>query len=354
MTTKDTEAPSIATLTKPQCRKLQGFSKENERNYTIGLMSMILTASMTVRFPAYYWIWHLMRMLFYFPVRYFRFRKNGWELYLLDWCYVVSYITTACSLLAFLRIMFGIETALHQYNGTLIRAGFAMCCGPLIWSVYVFRNSIVFHDLDYMTSVFIHMSPFLVMWCLRWGAGVPSVINEAFPDMFRVCASKEEFAAADACLETFRGALWCNACHAPFLDFVVPPAFVYLCVWSIPYFYFVCVRWSDWIKDTKRETLVMYFVETNPELNEYLERKMIGIGVGRRYASPLGYMLFHFTSTIALAGSSYFLWHSFLLHTILGCFALTTAVHNGGQYMFRVFAYRYAAGEFKKHQAVLD
>jgi len=316
-------------------------------------MAMVSTAAMTVRFPTYYWIWHFLRIIFYLPVRYFRFRKNGWELYLLDWCYFVTYMTTACGILAFLRITFGMQTALEQYNGVLLRAGFAMCCGPLIWSVYIFRNSIVFHDVDYMTSVFIHLSPFTLMWCLRWGAGVPSAINEAFPEMIRVCASKEEFATADVCLETLRGSMWCNACSAPFFDFVLPPALLYLVVWAVPYFYFICVRWSDWIRETKRETLLSFFVETNPGLNAIFEQKLTGI-VGSRYASGLGYMIFHFIMTVMTAGSSYFLWHSFLLHTLVFFFILATAVHNGSQYMFRVFAYRYAVGELQKHRAVLD
>jgi len=332
----------------------------------MGVMAVIVTTAMTVRFPGYYWIWHFLRTIFYLPVRFLRFRNNGWELYLLDWCYVVTYLTISCILIALLRINFGIHTPVEQFNDELIKIGFAMCCGPLIWSVYVFRNSIVFHDVDYMTSVFIHLSPFTLMWCLRWGAGVPSTIQTAFPDMFQVCASPEEFAAADACLEApfffesrwGSNMLWCTACSAPFWEFVIPPAFLYLGVWAIPYFYFICIRWNDWILDTKRETLINYFVQTNPELNTFLERNLVGLlgvlGCHRKYASPLGYMLFHFVSVVVTASTSYFLWHSFVLHTFVFFFALKTAVHNGSQYMFRVFAYRYAAGELKKHHTLLE
>jgi len=349
---------SIATLTKSQIQKLQSFSKENERNYTIGVMAVITTAAMTIRFPAYYWIWHFLRTIFYLPVRYYRFQKHGWELYLLDWCYAVTYMTIAGIILALLRIQFGIQTPLEQFNDELIKMAFAMCCGPLIWSVYVFRNSIVFHDVDYMTSVFIHLSPFTLMWCLRWGAGTPSVIDNdttLFPHMFHVCASPEEYAAADACLESLKGSMWCNACSAPFVDFVIPPALLYLCVWAIPYFYFICVRWNTWIIETKRETLITYFVQTNPKLNKVLENNLMGVfGISKKYASPLGYMLFHFLLVVLTASTSYFLWHSFFLHTVVFFLALWTAVHNGSQYMFRVFAYRYADGELKKHQTLLE
>jgi len=344
---------SVANLTRPQRVKLQAFSKEHEMNHTKGVITVVTTTAIAVRFPAYYWIWHFLRSIFYIPDRYFRFRKLGKELYLLDFCYAVTYISTICFFLAFLRVTFGIASFLEQYNDVILRAGFAMSSGPLIWSIYVFRNSIVFEDVNFLTSVFIHMSPFTLMWCLRWGAGVPSVINAAFPDMFRICGSEEDLAAADTCLESLRGAVWCDACSAPLSDFVLPPAFLYLFVWAVPHFYLIFVRWGDWIKQTKRETLYAYFVETNPGLNAAFERNL-GAIVGRKYAGPLGYMLLHLVISITTAASSYVLWHSFLVHTAVFIFILTKAIHNGSEYKFRVFAYRYAEGQLKKHQAVLD
>jgi len=351
----EASTPSIATLTKSQRRKLQSLSKEDERNFSMGVMSMIMTTVITIRFPAYYWILHFIKTFFYLPVRYFRFCKKGCELYLCDWCYAVTYISTACVILAFLRITFGIQTALEQYNGALLRAGFAMSCGPLIWSVHIFRNSIVFHSVDFMTSVFIHLSPFLLMWCLRWGAGTPSAFNTAFPGMIHVCESEEDYAIADTCLQSFRGIVWCDACSAPLSDFVIPPMFLYICVWSVPHYYFIFVKWHDWIKETKRVILYDYFVETNPGLNAMFERNLTFGGViGTQYAGPLGYMLFHLVMCVASAATSYLLWHSFLFHTAVFFFILVTAVHNGSQYMFRMFAYRYAEEQLQKHQNVLN
>lgn len=125
------------------------------------------------------------------------------------------------------------ETVLADYNKPLIRAAFAMACGPLAWSIYVFRNSIVFHDIEHSTSVFIHLFPFLLLWSLKWGAAHgPSAAR--FGDMIRVCDDEIEYLEADACMETFRGLLWCDACAAPPSDFLIPPIICYLCVWAIP------------------------------------------------------------------------------------------------------------------------
>eukprot|EP01050_Picozoa_sp_SAG11_P040631 SAG11_NODE_17773_length_509_cov_1.080488_1_plen_86_part_01 len=40
----------------------------------------------------------------------------------------------------------------------------------------------VLHDIDQMTSTFIHLSPALLFWCLRWGGGFgPGRIETAWP-----------------------------------------------------------------------------------------------------------------------------------------------------------------------------
>jgi hypothetical protein len=40
--------------------------------------------------------------------------------------------------------------------------------GPLAWSVLAFNQALVFHKWQNMTSVFIHVSPMMFSWGLRW------------------------------------------------------------------------------------------------------------------------------------------------------------------------------------------
>lgn len=50
----------------------------------------------------------------------------------------------------------------------LIFTHLSYSCGPLAWGTVVWRNKLVFHDMDKLTSVFIHLCPPLVTYCLRW------------------------------------------------------------------------------------------------------------------------------------------------------------------------------------------
>ena len=45
---------------------------------------------------------------------------------------------------------------------------FCFANGPLLWAVALWRNSLVFHSVDKMTSMFIHISPALTVTTLRW------------------------------------------------------------------------------------------------------------------------------------------------------------------------------------------
>jgi len=43
---------------------------------------------------------------------------------------------------------------------------FGIANGPLAWATYIFRNSLVFHDADKMTSVYIHVLPLFLTYGL--------------------------------------------------------------------------------------------------------------------------------------------------------------------------------------------
>ncbi|CAM9784705.1 unnamed protein product, partial [Sphacelaria rigidula] len=45
---------------------------------------------------------------------------------------------------------------------------FMYSMGPLCWAVPLWRNSLVFHDVDKMTSCYIHLFPGWLSLTLRW------------------------------------------------------------------------------------------------------------------------------------------------------------------------------------------
>ena len=49
-----------------------------------------------------------------------------------------------------------------------VQVTFAFSMGPLLWSILAFRNSLVYHSLDKVTSLFLHLFPACVCVANRW------------------------------------------------------------------------------------------------------------------------------------------------------------------------------------------
>lgn len=144
--------PRVSTLSRDQLTRLKLTMAPDEWANTLGVCNVIITGILAFRWPEHFWIWHVCKTALLFSARYVRFRKEKLELYLLDWCYVVSYLTLIGTGLALLRTELGYVTPLARHNSALVKAVFATASGPLAWSVFIFSNSLVMHDIENMTS----------------------------------------------------------------------------------------------------------------------------------------------------------------------------------------------------------
>ena len=131
---------------------------------------------------------HLIKTAVLLPWRFFSWRRRREHWYLVEFCYFVSYMTLIGCFLALLRTSTGYESPLAEHAGVIFRVGFSFSTGMVLWSVFIFRNSIVLHDVDQLTSTFIHLSPPILFWCWRWGGGLgPSVVHRTWPGMLQIC-----------------------------------------------------------------------------------------------------------------------------------------------------------------------
>jgi hypothetical protein len=93
-------------------------------------------------------------------IRIFSFTSQNYQYYMLDWCYFANVL-----------VLIYLWTPLRS-DPNAFTVVFCLSHGALPWAVWLFRNSLVFHSLDRITSCFIHISPMLVMWCLRWNGAL--------------------------------------------------------------------------------------------------------------------------------------------------------------------------------------
>lgn len=132
------------------------FNKAKNRfSFVLGVIDMMIVVHIMSARPhimPYYYTIKLFPMIMY---RWHSYQKKHWHYFLLDFCYFAN---TAVLL----------YTWVFPHVPELFVICFALSNGPVLTAVVLFRNSLVFHSIDKMTSLHIHVGPTLVLYCIRW------------------------------------------------------------------------------------------------------------------------------------------------------------------------------------------
>ena len=123
--------------------------------FTLGLLNILACEYFLVKLPTYFWLWYSLVIPLLIITRISYFRSLGWQYFLLDFCYFVNFCV-------FINLSF------FSTSEVFFRVCFIYANGPLTWAIVIWRNSLVFHDYDKITSVYIHFLPSLLYYAGRW------------------------------------------------------------------------------------------------------------------------------------------------------------------------------------------
>ena len=191
----------------------------------------------------------------------------------------------------------------------------AISNGPLLWGIYMWHNSLVFHDLDKMTSVAIHILPPLVTWCLRW---YPS-------SEFVVCSSAE-------CTFTARQA-W-RLC------------FYFYAFWQLAYVVKTeVIDKARFERDEQLMTSARWMTRKKPHpIYQFVSRNRTRVPFGQ-FLTDYPFVILiavQVAYTVLTIMPSAVLYHSFEIHTALLLAMFLISTWNGANFYFDVFARNYA------------
>jgi hypothetical protein len=228
-------------------------------------------------------------------VRYFIYKSKKWHYFLADLCYFLNVL---------LMLLFLFPNSRFLYSAT-----FCLTNGPVAWAIYAWRNALVFHSLDKMTSIAIHISPPLTMYAMRW----LSTTNSAFSG-------------------TSATELWIAE---PFLC----GALVYM-LWQAAYAYFILVQRADKVYKHGHATsftwLLADYMKNKQDL--FLTRVFQKVPSG---AQPLLFMLVNFVYALVTSIPTILYYRYFWLHTLFICLLIMVSIFNGADYYIEVFSRRY-------------
>ncbi|ELP85628.1 hypothetical protein EIN_409170 [Entamoeba invadens IP1] len=125
--------------------------------FACGVLVLLLTQHILSARPTFMPYYYLILILPLLCARYFIYTKNGWQYFMIDFCYFCQIMT-----------IISIFTMKTEYVSPFLQVAYVFSHGPLLMAIPMWKNSLVFHDLDRLTSVYIHLFPALVMYCIRW------------------------------------------------------------------------------------------------------------------------------------------------------------------------------------------
>ncbi len=140
------KAPSVPAAITPTSERVA---------FTLGILNIVLSAFILGAWPTRFYLWYTPKAVVLIGLRWLNFRKRGTHYLLFDFCYFANWL-----LLLYLWVL--------PNRSELFLIVFIVANGPLAWSILAFNQSLVLHNWQQITSVFIHVSPSCLTLGLRW------------------------------------------------------------------------------------------------------------------------------------------------------------------------------------------
>lgn len=122
-------------------------------SFIAGVMNIFISGYLIGGHPEFFPIWYTVQLLYFMPIRYYTYHKKGYHYFLADLCYFVN-------LLVVLSIW------VFPNSKRLFISSYCLAMGNNAIAIAMWRNSLVFHSMDKIVSLFIHIMPCVTFHCL--------------------------------------------------------------------------------------------------------------------------------------------------------------------------------------------
>ncbi|GAN06330.1 integral to membrane protein [Mucor ambiguus] len=280
-------------------------------SFVVGVGNACVAPALALRYPSLIPSYYSSQLIVLLILRYVIYRSKRWHYFIFDICYFVNAMT-----MLFLWA--------YPTSKLLFVASFCMTNGPVAWAIITWRNSLVFHSLDKVTSVFIHIFPPLVMYCIRW---MPELQRDIYCDNtpFVTSYRNQRFPALDDMeLPSFK-------------DVMIYSTLAYG-IWQSLYYLFIMVGRRDKVESGLRLTSYSWLLDDTHGKKGFIQK--MAFMFGPKWKSEM-FMFLQLVYNIATSIPTFFLFKYFWLHTTFLIAMFAVSVWNGANYYIEVFSRRY-------------
>lgn len=221
------------------------ISAREKVSFIFGVMNIFVSGYLIGGFPEYFHLWYTVQLLYFMPIRFFTYHRRGYHYFLADLCYFVNF-------LLFLSIW------VFPSSKRLFLASYCLAFGNNAVAIIMWRNSLVFHSFDKVTSLFIHIMPCATLHCIVHLLS-PETQRERFPAIWTVKTSPPGSPTAYANVVSMLA--WSTIPYT---------------IWQLSYYFFITVRRKEkiaagrptsftWLRKSYSKTWIGKLVLARPE-----------------------------------------------------------------------------------------
>ncbi|KAI8331542.1 hypothetical protein BC941DRAFT_438663 [Chlamydoabsidia padenii] len=276
-------------------------------SFVVGVGNACITPALAVRVPHWIPLFYTIQCVYLLTLRFVVYKYRRWHYFIFDLCYFVNVMT--------LLYIWCCPGSTWWFYATYTLTG-----GPVAWAIITWRNSLVFHSLDKVTSVFIHIMPALVTYVIRW---LPQLHPSTESGQIYRDQHFPGLTAADNTMS--------------FKDCMISSTVAYL-IWQGLYFVFIMVKRREKIEAGLRVTSYSWLLNDTTSKKSLIQKAAYVCGPAHKAKM---FMLLQLVYNLVTSIPTYFMFKYFWLHTLFLCAMFGASVWNGANYYIEVFSRRY-------------
>ncbi|OTB05269.1 hypothetical protein M426DRAFT_57322 [Hypoxylon sp. CI-4A] len=118
-----------------------------------GVMNIFISGYLIGAYPELFHIWYTSQLLYFMPIRFYTYRRRGYHYFLADLCYFTNFLLC-------------LSIWVFPSSKRMFISAYCLAFGNNAVAIIMWRNSLVFHDFDKVTSLFIHIMPCATLHCI--------------------------------------------------------------------------------------------------------------------------------------------------------------------------------------------
>lgn len=272
-------------------------------SFICGVLNVLISGYLIGGYPQWFHYWYTAQLLYFMPIRYYTYQKRGYHYFLADLCYFVNFL---CMLTIWV----------FPNSKRLFISTFCLAFGNNAIAIAMWRNSMVFHSFDKVTSLFIHIMPCVTLHCLVHCL-TPEHQQERFGAIYTIKTSPPG-----------------SKTHYSLLDMTLWSTIPYA-VWQLTYHFLITVR--------RREKIAAGRPTSFTWLRKSYSKAWIGklvLGLPDSLQEP-AFMFIQYTYAVAtMLPCPLWFWYRYASSTFLMA-VFCWSVYNGATFYIDVFGKRF-------------